>query len=313
MSFYAPEDWAKILSVDDLQVLIERMKQKLGAGLPRVCGEVGNERKTVYNWIKNARAHVKDKTKTKVLKASLRINPVETLEYVQQKLERSSSNILLALFRRGHNKAISATTSEDFSKALLEINDLRIKYAPLVNRTLRVEIGDMLQDLRSLAVKHSVQIPPPSLEEISTAFIVGMLPTIIQSTLDSLTKVGIFDAKYISEQMHLPLEIVESVARSTETIWRNAVQLRSENDRLKKLSKDVENFIADLPIHTIIYLESLALERGWTELNSLIVKKTPTVRDLNSWMASLQKNLEVPSVTNETVPGRELNLYGGII
>lgn len=297
LGFHRPEDWAKILSVDDLRHLINLLQQKLGIGLDKVCKEVDIEKKTVYNWSKVLEA--RDKTKIKVLKASLRINPLETLEFIQRRLERSLANVILTLFRGAYKRAMSTTTPENFEEYLREIEAMKGKYAHLISKNLSMEIGDMLQEMYLQAKKFSLPIPKPTLESMNAQLITGMLTTIVDSVYEAKVR-NELDLEKLADELQVPAKVVEvitdtrvinDVVPMMKTLESHSRKIEDEIDRLRRIEDDVKRFIEYLFISDPASITKLQLLPLFS-FHKMILKISPSMKEIDKIKSALEDQLK---------------------
>jgi len=147
---------AELLTKRDTLALFNKIAEELGS-ISNACDFVKIERKTYYNWKLNVKT-ITTENKTKVLCSALRLNTIDTLDFLTEKSFKRTSRLFYTTLSTIYGKILD---SEDLNeKKLLCDKFLKImnKYSEPITQSLEIEINDMLANIRDVYPEYFEEI-----------------------------------------------------------------------------------------------------------------------------------------------------------
>lgn len=202
MPTYIAERYAEILTKEDVGQLFNVLTQKLHGNRSEAARQCGLTGKATYDWEK-AR-YVKLTTKRKVLETCLRIDFLDTVEYLLKRSSERTTDVLRTILSTIYNEAIETNSKEQIIVLLDKFNTLRTQYRGLINDRIMDEVADMLWMLRQKAQELEVPVLPKSIEDISAKELLEVLPLLGDMYLQNPQR---FPA--IAKTLNLPPQSIE--------------------------------------------------------------------------------------------------------
>jgi hypothetical protein len=206
MESHLSQKYSSLLEIEDVESLFERLKQTYGS-IRKTADIVGVARSTAYGWEK-AR-YLKYVTRTKILKASLETNLIETLAFLTSKSKDRTSDLLLAYLSSMYQEAVKADRA-GFENLLSQIMTARREHFGLIGDTLQDEISEMLSSLSERATRFQISLPQDSLDMLRPSYLLEIMPDLLGDIF-----VRREDVSEIAKRYSVP----PAVPLTLESIW----------------------------------------------------------------------------------------------
>ena len=210
---YITQKYAGILTKEDVLQLFQKMTEKLSGNRSEAVRRCGLTGKATYDWEKTK--YVKLETKQKVLEACLGTDFLTATEYLLDRSNDRTVDILRSFLSKIYMEAIE-TESKDQFKILLEKYDVsRKKHRGLIKDQIEDEVADMSWLMRQKASELDLPVPEKTIEEISLKEWLEVFPVIVDS--------------YVKDprEAHLMAETLGLPKKSIEIVWPSLEKLKS--------------------------------------------------------------------------------------
>lgn len=210
METHLSRKYSSLLDIEDVESLFEKLKQAYGS-VRKTADICGVARSTAYGWEKAK--YVKSITRTKILKASLEKNLIETLGFLTSKSKERTSDILLTYLSSFYQRAIRSDR-ENFQNLLNQILDARREHFGLIQDTLQDEVSKMISILSEKATEFQIPAPQDSLYMIKSSYLLEIMPDIMRDLFIERA-----DLSEIANRYNVPLE----VPMTLENVWKAVI------------------------------------------------------------------------------------------
>lgn len=210
---YIADRYAGILTKEDIGQLFGKLTERLGSNRSEAARQSGLTGKATYDWEKVG--YVKLSTKQKVLETCLRIDFLDTVEYLLSRSSERTIDILRTILSTIYAEAVETNSKDQFSILFDRFDILRRRYRGLIRDQIGDEVADMVWVLTQKASELKVSIPQKSIDDISAKELLDMFPLIGDAFLENPQ-----GAHIIAKTLDLPLE-------SIDMLWPTLEKLRS--------------------------------------------------------------------------------------
>jgi hypothetical protein len=202
LNTYIGEKYAVVMTKEDVGNLFNALVKKLGnhSEAARRCGLTG---KATYDW--KEVDYVKLRTKRKVLEACLTDDFLETIEYLLNRNNERTTDVLRTVLSTVYADAVETESKEEFENFFDKFLALKLRYRGLVRDTIEDEVSDMENLLRERSQRLGVSLREKSIGDLSA-----------KELLDDLDMIGHF---YLEN----PVE-AESLARNNLALPEDALK-----------------------------------------------------------------------------------------
>jgi hypothetical protein len=223
MVSYLAEKYAYLLTKEDARQLFQSLATLSGSvsEAARMCDI--RSRKTIYDWKETT--DLKISTRTKILDASLRNIPDNTLSFLLDKSEQGTSDILHIILSRIFETAMKHNLNKEvFTELANGFTLITKEHAGIVLERLEEEVGEMAQSIHKKAFDLKVNLPPVAIETMKHAQLLELLLTIVKSLPEKVTPEEKLDW---AMRFNIPVELVDVSAALTSIVHaRYEVELR---------------------------------------------------------------------------------------
>jgi len=210
METYLSRKYSSLLDIEDVESLFEKLKQAYGS-IRKTADRCGVARSTAYGWEKAK--YVKSITRTKILKASLEENLIETLGFLTNKSKERTSDLLLTFLSSIYQKAIKEDRKA-FQNPLHQFIGARREHFGLIQDTLQDEVGKMLSILTERAKEFQIPTPQDSLDMLKSSYLLEIMPDLMRDIF-----VERADLSEIGNRYSVPLEVPITL----ESVWKAVI------------------------------------------------------------------------------------------
>ncbi len=218
---YLSRKYAHILDAEDIMELFEKIKAVYGS-IQKAAEKCDVARTTPYGW--EEANYVKTITKIKVLKASLEVNLIETLNVLTNKSKDITGDLLLTYMTTIYQKAIDANQPE-FDHILARFLAAKQENYGLIRDTLQDEVTLMTQTIAEKAMELQIALPQVPIEHIEPVHMLEIIPDIV---LDLVLKR--LDPLNITNKYGVPIEIPITIQGALEPVISSSTMLATKPD-----------------------------------------------------------------------------------
>jgi len=201
--------YSSLLDIEDVESLFEKLKEIYGS-IRKAADKCGVARSTAYSWEKAK--YVKSITRTKILKASLEENLIQTLGFVAGKSKERASDLLLTYLSSIYQEAIGKDR-ENFQNLLNQFLNARREHSGLIQDTLQDEVSEIMSILTERAKEYQIPLLPDPLDMIQSSYILEIMPDLIREIFVEGTSLG-----EIAKKHDIPLEVPLAFENAWNTI-----------------------------------------------------------------------------------------------
>ena len=215
MSSLMVEKYANLLTMEDVVWLFGLLEKAVGnkVDAARICDL---ERKTTYGWEKTK--EIRLDTKKKVLSASMKEMPEETLDFMTQKSVQASADVLRTCLFALYEKAMTVRNSTDFLGLASKFEEKTQEYSGLIADCLEIEVGNMSGLLPEKASELGVAFQPLPPRIVRFSGLSELLPHMIRAvSLDPNTS-----RVELAKIFNLPLDFVDALSTALSQYYAPA-------------------------------------------------------------------------------------------
>ena len=202
--------YSSLLDIEDVESLFENLKGIHGS-IRKAADKCGVARSTAYGWEKAK--YVKSITRTKILKASLEENLIETLGFLTNKSKERTSDLLLTYLSSIYQKAIRADR-EMFQNLLPQFLNARQEHFGLIQDALQDEVNKIVSVLIERAIEFQIRLPQDSLDMIKSSYLLKIMPDLMRDIF-----IERVDLREIANRYGVPFEIPITI----ENAWKAVI------------------------------------------------------------------------------------------
>lgn len=205
MSYF--EKFSNYVDSDSIAELFNKYQKYVGDNRTLAAKECGITPKSVYDW-ENRSEDVKHSTKIKVLEKIIEEMPVETFQYITDKLYNSSSETLLTCLSTLYEQSYDSKSESEYLAIVNIFENITKKYAGLIYNNRELEVNGMFLKLSEFAKMRGYGWKPQQTILYDFNKIKQMIPQIISSWI----YYGLPQTpEELSARTKFPLEIVLTV------------------------------------------------------------------------------------------------------
>jgi len=211
MSTYLAEKYSNLLNDEEIVDLFQKIKETYRSisEAAKICGL---ERKTVYLWKETG--FIKPKTKEKVVKALLEIEPEQTLSYLTKRGVDNAVEILMTNLSTIYEKAMEETDREKFLKLAELFDQIKIEHSGLIIDKLQREVNDLTFHIDIDAKRKGVAWESKSFEIFKTEQLETIIPMIAR---EILTRRWVGESE-IATHFNLSESLIVSVSEAMQEV-----------------------------------------------------------------------------------------------
>lgn len=210
---YITEKYAGILTKEDVVQLFNRMTEKLQGNRSEAIRQCGLTGKATYDWEKAK--YVKLGTKQKVLEACLGINFLDTTEYLLDRSNDRTVDILRTFISKIYMDAIETESKGQFRIMFKKFSTSMKKHQGLIKDQIEDEVADMSWLMRQKASELDLPVPEKTIEDMSLKEWLGVFPVIVDTYVKDPQ-----ESQLMAETLDLP-------RKSIEILWSSFEKLKS--------------------------------------------------------------------------------------
>lgn len=263
MSSYIIKRYAPLLTKYDVQTLFNWLIDAYGS-VAKAAEITGIQRKTVYDWDK-VTDEVKLETKLKILEHSVKLDENRTLQFLIEKADNDSKEVLGYYIRYMFEKAMKANSKEEFSKHFSLLRDIQRTHRGLVfdhqmdtieerNQLLNARTKEFCIDVTETSV---YTIPPEILERKVIAFL---------EILEKRT----MTREEMKESLDLPSEFIDNICDALKYLNPGNAPSGSYNAPVEEVALGLQ----PMEISQLIQKSHYSLERDMLSVKSLNAKRS---------------------------------------
>lgn len=208
---YITEKYAGILTREDVGNLFSRLTSKLGGNRSESARQSNLTIKATYDWEKTR--YIKLKTKAKVLDACLRMDFLNTVEYLLERSSDRTVDVLRTIMSFMFNEAMETKSSEKFAILMQRFVSIRKAHQGLIYDEIKDEVTDMMSLIKQKSLELEVAPPEKSIEALSLEEWLDLFPTIVDTYIGNPQA-----AQTLAKTLDLPTEAVDVLMENLEKL-----------------------------------------------------------------------------------------------
>lgn len=202
---YIADKYARILTKENVSELFDTLTKRLQGNRSEATRQCGLTGKATYDWEKAG--YVKLDTKRKVLEACLRIDFLDTIEYLLSRSSERTVDILRTILSTIYAEAIETDSKEQFGAQLNKFDMLKMKYRGLIRDQIEEEAADMTWLLSKKASELQIPLRQRLIKDFSTQELLES----IRLTGDIYTENPTEAERFAKEDLNLPTETLRII------------------------------------------------------------------------------------------------------
>jgi len=295
---YIADRYAATLTTEDTAYLFNALTNKLHGNRSEAARQCDLTGKTTYDW--GIASYVKINTRRKVLEACLKIDFLDTVEYLLKRSNERAIDILRTVLSTIYAEAVETASPEQYAILLDRFERLTSEYHGLVYDKIKDEVTDMLWTLRQKAQELKVPVRPKSIDEISAKELLQALPLLAEIYL-SRPK----EAPMIAETFEFPPDsikmlwpIFEKLRPTEEIVTEDAVGITFAFVPSEKMWHVCE---PAAPVIAMIHFADETRE-SWPRPRTLGTRKLPTSSQIYELFGQPQRAIPTLQKTDIYTP-----------
>lgn len=205
MNSYIADRYARILTKENISELFDTLTKRLQGNRSEATRQCGLTGKATYDWEKAG--YVKFETKRKVLEACLRIDFLETIEYLLNQSSEKTVDILQTILSAIYAEAVEIDSREKISMLLNKFDRLKMRYRGLIRDQIEEEVAEMTWLLKKKALKLRVPLRQRSIKDLSA-----------QELLEAIQLIGAVYARNPTDAQRFAIEDLDLPEETLKTI-----------------------------------------------------------------------------------------------
>lgn len=177
MSASFAKKYSSILSGQDVLHLFDNLVKHYGsvAGAAKECKIT---RKTYYDWLTTKQytslvksrlkegktLDIKNITQSKVLENSLRMQSLQTLDYLVDRMQKSFVEVLFTYLATLYENSVKAGSQEKFKEFADLFNNKALQYSGLIRQNLDLEVSRLMTNLVDYSIKSGYSFEPKNIK-----------------------------------------------------------------------------------------------------------------------------------------------------
>lgn len=202
---YIANKYARVLTKENVSQLFDTLTERLQGNRSEATRQCGLTGKATYDWEKAG--YVKLETKRKVLEACLRIDFLDTIEYLLSRSSERTVDILRTILSTIYAEAIETDAKEQIGALFNKFDTLKTRYRGLIRDQIEEEVADMTWLLSEKALELGISLRQRLIKDFSA-----------QELLESIRLTGDIYAenpteaeRFAKDDLNLPTETLRII------------------------------------------------------------------------------------------------------